>query len=518
MSRPQGAAPPSPPLAPARAHPPAPALARCLGLALFLAAVPAAAQERPREEDVFGAPPAEEKASTTTPATAPGARPGDADLFGKPEQATPDAEARVRERIGATEDPLKIGGLLYLRSTLAATESLPASSWVLAAPALLDVYLDARPNDRVRGFVLARTFYDPTIGQGYRPFQFRLEGLAFPFEVPKNPRGALDQLWLRFDLGRTAFLTVGKQHVKWGVGRFWNPGDFLHPVRRDPLAQFDDRTGVTMVRVHLPWEARGWNFYAVAAAERLVSLPGATATTPNALGALGGGGRAEIVLGGTEVGLSAVAQRGLDPRLAFDLTTGVWELDVRAEVAWKGSPDTPRLVPQGGSYAFDPSKYDRVVPGGRTDAVAGLEWSHKYSDEDTCAVGVEYFFHEAGYENAKIYPMLLLQGLYTPFFLGRHYAAAYFLLPQPGSWNLHTFTLSALANVTDGSGLVRLDWSYTLLTHLTLEAYAAQHLGKKGGEFRFGIPTTRGSIGTQAIVAELPAPVVDLGLALRLSL
>jgi hypothetical protein len=486
--------------------PPTPTRTAALALALLLGPA-AGAQERPREEDLFGAPPpAGEKAPAPEPA-----RPGEADLL-RPApagQAPPDAASRLAARLGQTEDALKLGGLLYWRSNLYATEEGPPSQWKLDAPALLDLYLDARPNDRVRGFALARTFYDPTIAAGYRSFQYTLTGsIAFPDEPPPNPRAVLDQLWIRFDAGRTAFLTVGRQHVKWGVGRFWNPGDFLHPVRRDPLATFDERAGLTMVRVHLPWEARGWNLYAVAVLERLVNLPDPSPPTPNALGAVGGGGRAEVVLGTAELGLSGVAQRGMEPRLSFDVTTGLWELDLRAEVVWRGSPDLPRLVPGPPGWVPDPSQYPRLLPGPRVDAVGGVEWSWRYSDEDTLTVGAEYFFHEAGYENPRIYPVLILEGLYTPFYVGRHYGGLYLVLPRPGSWNLHTVTLSAIANFTDGSAIARLDWSYTLLTHLTLEAYAAGHLGKKGGEFRLGLEVPG--------VVSVPAPVVDLGIGLRL--
>ena len=61
-------------------------------------------------------------------------------------------------------------------------------------------------------------------------------------------RVLLDQAWLRFDLGRTLFITAGKQHVKWGTSRFWNPTDFLQR-KRNPLEPFDVRTGVNMVKL-----------------------------------------------------------------------------------------------------------------------------------------------------------------------------------------------------------------------------------------------------------------------------
>ena len=88
---------------------------------------------------------------------------------------------------------------------------------------------------------------------------------APPLRRPRGPTRAslLDQAWLRFDIEHTVFVTAGKQHVKWGTARFWNPTDFLPPQRRDPLAVFDARTGASMLKLHVPWEAKGWNFYGI---------------------------------------------------------------------------------------------------------------------------------------------------------------------------------------------------------------------------------------------------------------
>jgi hypothetical protein len=207
----------------------------------------------------------------------------------------------------------------------------------------------------------------------------------------------------------------------------------------------------------------------------------------------------------------------MKPRLAVDLSTGLWELDLRAEVAWKGSPDVPRVrVPGGvtGDVLLDAASARRYEPGGRVAALAGAEWSHKYSDEDALTIGAEYFYNEAGYDRARILPVLVLSNHYTPYYFGRHYAGAYLFLPRPGSWNLHSFTLSAIANLSDRSGVVRLDWSYTLLTHLTLEAFVQGRAGEKGGEFRL---TFQGTIPGQKPFS-IQAPVADAGLALRLAL
>jgi hypothetical protein len=521
-----------------------------LALASALAAAGAAAQDRPGEDDVFGAPAAQPpKPAEGKPAAGKEPqRPTEADVFGKPAEpagaAGPAGEERVREELRRTEDPLKLGGLLYLRSILAATDEGPASHGSFTTPALLDLYLDARPSDRVRGFALARTFYDATLPRSDVPYQYRSPlSRAAALQSGANPRAVLDQLWLRFDLDQRVFLTAGRQHVKWGVGRFWNPTDYLHVARRDPLAVFDERAGTTMLKVHVPWEARAWNFYAFAIAEPLVpppALPGLQRPPepPNELGAVGGAARAEVVLGGWEVGIDGAAQRGMEPRLGLDASTGIWEIDVRGEVSLRRGADLPRLRNLGTADA--PSYALETVGGLRTAAVGAAEWQHKYSDEDTYTIGAEYFWNQNGYGDPQLYLPVLAAGLGTPFYLGRHYAGAYLLLPKPGSWNLHTFTFSLLGNLSDRSFIGRLDWSVTMLTYLTLEAYLAGHAGPKGGEFRFGFDWTSprtvslppvlypvctglgGALAPPQCTIAPPfrqaAPLFDAGVALRMSL
>jgi hypothetical protein len=471
-------------------------------LAALLVALPASGQERPSEEDLFGAPQEEGRPAEEAPAaSAP--------------QAVPRAIA----------ESLALGGLLYLRAATAGRQGEAVGDWALASPNLLDVYLDVRPNDRVRGFALARTLYDPTVD----PDAPEPVVVGSTIAVPEsNPLVALDQLWLNFDVARTVFVTAGKQHVKWGVGRFWNPTDFLHPVRRDPLDPFDVRTGTTMVRAHLPWESRAWNLYAVALLEDV-----AGGAPPRTLGDVGLGGRAEIVLGSMEIGADAVAQRGRHPRFGIDVSAGIWDVDLHAEVALRTGTDYRRW------REVDPSlppedRFEPYTPEGATPAaVVGGEWSWKYSDEDALTVGGEYFFNDAGYEDARLYPVLLYAQLdpefflgegaqaepwFTPFYLGRHYAGAFLLLPAPGSWNDTTFTLSALANLSDRSAVVRLDHSVLVNTYLRVETYAAVHAGRKGGEFRFAVtPDSLAALGVPPVF-ELPAAVIDLGIALRVDL
>ncbi|HTP24302.1 MAG TPA: hypothetical protein VMK12_01415 [Anaeromyxobacteraceae bacterium] len=516
-------------------------------VALLLAAASTRAQERPSEQDMFGKPEGkpEKEEQTGDPsdlapeenAQGPGAegprpegpqapprQPAAAAEGGlKPE---PGAEKRLLGQLFKTDDPLKIGGQLYLRSNLSAREHAPPSQWTLTVPSLTDVFLDVRPTNRVRGFVLGRMFFDPTLSS-------TATGLASGAATP-NPQVLLDQLWLRFDLARTVFFSLGRQHVKWGAGHFWNPTDYLHPVKLDPLAPFDERTGIFLARLDLPWERRGWNLYAIAAFESLAtqatsafltSVPAATGTSStlaqpvrpsNTLGQVGGGARAELVLGRWELGADGIAQRGIRPRLGFDVSGPVGELDVRGELSLRTRSDVPL-------YRGTIASFETYQPGGiRPAAVGAVEWSHRYADRETnvFTVGLEYFYNSNGYgyDERGLYPVLLANGAFVSFYVGRHYAGGYFRLASPGSWNLHTFLLSAIANLSDQSAVVRFDWSMTLLTYLTVEAYVQGHLGTDGGEFRLGIDLPKNAIGVGSPAMFVGTPIADCGLNVRVAL
>lgn len=501
-----------------------------------LAAVPllASAQERARDEDLFGKP--EAKPGTGSDAPAPPDPFGQAPGPGGEATGRPPDEERVRGRLGDTDNPTQIGGMLLLRANASALERRELERWSLSAPSIADLYIDSRPGDRVRAFGLLRTTWDPTLAAPSSP----LASLASPGAAPSTLQSKLDQLWLKADVGRTVFLTAGRQHVKWGVGRFWSPTDFLHQSRRNPFG-YDDRTGTAMLKAHLPWESRGWNLYAMAVLDPLVIQPVSLITTPrpsptDQLGSVGGAARAEVVWGSWELGLDGAAQRGMDPRLGLDFSTALWELDVRGEVALRKGSDAPLWRVPGPGLA-DPAALQYTPSGLRGAAVLSAEWQHKYSDEDTFTIAAEYFWNQNGYSDAHVYPVLMFAGAYNPLYLGRHYAGVSLLLPRPGDWNLHTFTLSVLGNLSDTSFYGRLDWSATVLTYLTLETYLAGHVGKLGTEFRPGedipardvvlsasrcISIGGTPLGTSGVchtpTLPMARPVVDVGVALRMSL
>lgn len=483
---------------------------------LFLAAFlpgSAWAQSRPGEDDLFGgdaAKPAETKPGDAKPAeqkpaegpTAPEGR--DDRLLGDPGKAT------ELSRTAAPEDPLKIGGQFYLRASSSARKDQPPSQWALSAPALVDGYFDARPNPRLRGMMVARLSYDPTVD----PNQKTLLGPA----PSGGPSVALDQLWLRFDVAHTVFVTAGKQHTRWGTGRFWQPTDWLHFVKKDPLAVFDARTGTTMVKAHLPVESLGWNFYGVGLVEGL--------DYGNTVGKVAGAARAELVFGPSELGLDFLAEKDKPARLGVDASAGIGDFDVYVDL---GLRDRAEVLLWRERANPDPTKgflgqYEQYRPDGQLmdfmpQALAGLTWSMKYNDNDVFTVGAEYFYNSLGYDDPKVYPWLLFQNQYTPFYTGKQYAALFLLLPAPGDWNYTSFTLSTLGNLSDKSFVTRLDYSVLILTHLTFEAYGAVHYGTDGGELRLGLDIPPGQVnGVPTPAFKLAPPLFDVGVALRVKI
>jgi hypothetical protein len=541
----------------------------------------AAAQDRPAEDEMFGgrgetspapaAATATATATTTTTATATTTTTATATV-GEAATATesdrrdalnlgdPKAGTRLSAEV-APEDPLKIGGQLYWRTMSTGRQGQDPQNWSLSAPVLLDVYMDARPNERVRAFALARTSYDPTLapngtsesatsGVGGTSPQGNdsLSGLGG--QTTLGPSVALDQLWLRFDLLHTVFVTAGKQHVRWGTARFWAPTDYLHQQARNPLLPFDARTGTTMLKLHLPWEAQGWNLYAYAIPES------GSATTPT-LADVAGAVRAEIVLGAFEAGAGVLGRRNSKAKLAGDVSFGIWDLDFYGEAALRNAGDVdfvrfhqadiqevPGTTPlqytdTTTTQAVDPQSLPSLVDtffpthrgsGWKPQVTGGVSYTRQYADKDTFTVGAEYFYNGLSYSDPRAYPGVLflphaspLSNPATFFYLGRQYLGVFATFPAPYSWDNTTFTLSNLANLTDRSGITRLDYSLTVLTHVRFEAYGAVHWGQRNGEFRFGVDGS--ALGSsipivQSFADKLTfAPALfDLGVGLRVAM
>lgn len=491
--------------------------------AMFCAGV-APAQDRPDESDMFGAPAAAPAATApnTAPASAPSSRSKD-----ESRELVPNIGRDAFASGEVTDNALTIGGIFYQRWIASHEDGGDAKHDPISMPLQFDAFLDARPNDQIRGYVQERLLYDPTrdqfgnptSGSGFGSQQFSSTSGApqslstTTASTPNNPQLVLDQAWIKFDIDRAVFVTAGKQHVKWGVSRFWNPTDFLSTQRRDPLLPYDLRLGNTMVKFALPFERKGTNLYAIT----LLDNPQPAST----LGQLGEAVRFETLLGNAEVGVEALTRGNEAPTFGADVSAPLGPFDVYAEAALYEHAPTPTYNFLGAPAAGqDVSTIYSVgnLRGPLVQASGGITYEFGWRENRQATLGAEYFYNQLGYNKANIYPVLIFLGQYQPFYTGKHYAAVYLTAEGPDELKHTSYTFSTLSNLSDGSAISRVDFSWRLLTYLTFEAYADYHYGTRGGEFNFALNTPALTFNGNAIPpVNLSPTLYDVGMGLRLS-
>jgi hypothetical protein len=480
----------------------------------LLAPVLALAQARPDEAAMFGG---EEPAAD---AGVEPARPDEASMFGGDDTpaaadagvaSASTASDRDLAQLGAAPsqskfdtqeavtDPLKLGGTLLMFGQAFFQEGKKFEEASFSSPFILDMYLDGRPNDRLRAYAVGRLQFDPTrpLGEGTSAASVGTGSLVGLTPATRaNPSVFLDQLWLRFDIARKVYFTVGRQKVRWGVSRVWYPTDFLNSQPRDAFNPFDVRLGVNMVKVHVPVESLGWNFYAY-------GLLDAVKLTSSGvqLQQLGGAVRGEFVLGPMEIGVGGVWQQGRRPRYGIDVSSSLGPFDVYAEAAFRDARDFWFF-----RYPGDLTEDNLLANVGNVEAYrqqgllvqvsGGAQLQFNYTDRNFAILGVEYFYNPAGYSDVIGYQVkTFMPGFLgvtldpiqnVPLYQGQHNVAL--TLAAPGlPWGLDwvTVSLSNVVILNDPSALTRVDVIFRVLNVLSVQAFAGALYGQTGGQLRF---------------------------------
>ncbi len=524
--------------------------ARATVLLLGLVAGSAGAQGRPDESALFGpAPDAGTPAAASPSLPRPSLLPGPSAV---PDRTSASGEQQILTGAPAADafatglvkdDALRIGGQLYLRAITTFSQNQGPGKSSFSVPTLLDVYLDARPTDRLRAFVLGRLTYDPLLNT--TELVTGVPASVVGLQTASNPAVYLDQAWLSFDIAHSVFVTAGRQHVKWGTGQYFNPDDFLASQPRDPLAVFDARLGVSMLRVQVPWERTGVSFTAVAVFEPTqnisttgttiggsagsVNLMSAPSTSNGLLEDVGGAAQIEYDFKGGAVGLNGLAQRNRSLRAGGYVTAGLGDFDFYGEAVLKQCLDLPNMAPNTSCGPSNPSSTIGVPPSSAyrfgpllqppspiVQAVASLSYGINFEGNKSITLGAEYFYNSASFR-ASQYPNLIFQGFFQPFYLGRNYLVLSATLTDTTAKT--TWVLTNIGDLSDVSFITRLDFIVTVLSYLQVESYASVDYGHRGGEFRLGFDIPGLSLnGSAPLNVVVPVPILQLGLGLRLAL
>ena len=517
---------------------------------LAVLAALALSQTRPDEADMFGGSEENVDAGASAPSVLVPSLPLPSD-GGSSQDFDQLNSGPIQSKFDSDEvksDSLKVGASLLMSAQLFWQEGKAIEKGSINTPFILDTYIDGRPNDRLRAFAVGRLQFDPTrpVSTGTSTATTTGTGSSSVGLTPAsstNPSVFLDQLWLRFDAGRAVYFTVGRQKVRWGVSRIWYPTDFLNSQPRDALNPFDVRLGVNMVKVHVPVESLGWNFYAYGLLDG-INLTG----TGETLEQLGGALRGEFVLGPAELSVSGVWQKGRRPRYAADISTSLGPLDVYAEAAFRSAADflkfrtpddltdTNFLSRIGDIKAYRPSGFFVQLSG-------GLSWQFNYTDKNLGILGVEYFYNPAGYQTPVEYQVQTFMPSFigqrpdpiqqVSLYGGQHNVAVFLTAPGIPEFPWITVNLSNIVIINDPAGLTRLDVSFRVLTYLTVQVFGSVFYGQTGGQLRFKLSdqaindvanaseaTSPGSgAGVRSNLRSLRYPaLVQAGVLLRLSI
>jgi hypothetical protein len=380
-------------------------------------------------------------------------RPKEDDLFGG-EQTKPTASRSVDEagapampKKDITEENLQIGGTLSSEADYYLVNGVPLEQDNVANPNLLFLYLDSKLENDARVFARARLYYDPTGltgGGGTASFS---NPYGFGLGTDENLKVSLQELRISANLDRKIFFTIGRQKVKYGAAKFFNPTDFLNSQQFDFFLPSDERPGVDMVKMHIPSGTA--NLY----------VAGMTGNPTNG-NPSGGYFRGEVgydpgggLLGSGEISLSGILPRGGAGKAGFDLSQAIGDFDVYFEGA------------MGQNAAGDWKDATSV----------GASWEVKYGDRSTDTLTLEAEHFQAG--------ALAEYGILALY------------LPSPAGWTDMTFVETNLYNLIDQSGLSRLDLVCQFSSRISGRIYGTGHWGSLSGTFY--LPGQMAELGTR---------------------
>ena len=410
------------------------------------------------EEEMFGSE------SKPSPAASPSPSASPAPASAAPQGASPVSASLTDASLvksNALGEMLTLGGRLSIDTNILKNKDQKLADAALVHSTAAELYLDARPSDNVRGFI--RGTISSNTG------------------TTANPVFSLSETWIKWGSSGALFTTLGKQKLKWGAATFWNPTDFLAVQPKDPLADFDVRPGANLLKLHLPIEKSGHNFYA------LVSMDDSQSAHDPRVAA-----RAEMNYGlrylSGELTATVAGGRKQPQQFGLDLNTSLGVVDFIAEAAltkkskrqfYKSTtePDGTRKVT---SYSRENETLSQVV--------TGLRYDLKYSESDSANLSIEYFWNDFGSSDVVSEAMSFIRGQSQRLYLASRYMGANLVFVQPGPLNDSTLLLSGLWNLTDKSWLARAGWTEKLDMKSNLIVAVTRTGGL--GEFTGGIPSS----------------------------
>ncbi|HBL35672.1 MAG TPA: hypothetical protein DDZ55_02560 [Firmicutes bacterium] len=299
-----------------------------------------------------------------------------------------------------------------------------------------DFFVDIRLQDGVKSFI--------GLGLDYLPAGAESEG-ALGSSPTMNLR--LKEFFVDTNWNNQVYFRTGKQVLKWGRSYYWNPTDLINIEKKDFSDLDKAREGTYGVKAHLPFGV-AQNIYL------FLGMDGVAAPQDVSLA-----GKYEFLVGGTELAFSAWTKKGFKPVYGFDLSSRLFDLDVRGEMSLASGQ---RLDPDSlGGYRAGEELIPKVSVGFTKN------FDHGEIDDRISVTG-EFYYNQAGYD-VNIFEkqqavsveekQAFMGEYYEPLMTSKYYVAFFTSVNKFIRSDL-TFNLNGIMNLVDNSALLITGVSY----------------------------------------------------------
>jgi len=331
---------------------------------------------------------------------------------------------------------------------------------------------------------------------------FRVYGsfkVAWPFSTTSGsveiPNIKVFELFADFSYKDMIFFRFGKSTVKWGVGYFWSPADVINLEKINVLDAEAQREGPVNFRIHIPVLGTQNNFYFYTILDS-----NSVKFETTALAA-----RAEFLLGTYELGIGAYYRYDTAERAMATVTGPLGDFDVFGEaMVSRGSANTfVESIGTSSPYTIVSSKVADHRDQYYFSASAGALYS---SPKDYVTAIAQYYYNGEGYSQATRSTLVANAQIALPaataghnatsiaelssalagliYGSGQHYVGISFSKSELIGKYISASVI-AVANLSDGSGIVKPAISWAPLDYLTLSLSPLFVFGPADGEYAF---------------------------------
>ena len=352
------------------------------------------------------------------------------------------------------KDKTEIGGNLFSDFYYSMYSDKSFDNNVFTNTNLGYVYLDSKLPEDVRVFLKGKVTYTPTANGELSP----ITGVVYD-----KLEADLDEAKILFNASNRVFFTIGKQKVKYGASKFWNPTDFVNTTMKNPFYDYDRRTGLPLVKINVPIGSS--NFYLIGNLDDANNIDEISYIV-----------RYELPLEASEFSISTRAKKDSATKLGLDFSTALYALDVYGEAGISKGSDKVFYTQQGVPYMNTKKIF--------WDVSGGISYEMPFLDADSITFSLEYYYNGEGYKDPAMYTVLWLKNAYVPLNTGKQYAMFMIYAPTPGNWNHVNLSVFNIANLIDSSAITRAELMYLFTKDLSIGFNVTGHYGKNTGEFR----------------------------------